>query len=87
MARLFIAPLPALPVLVFLGTEETVVSASMIRTQVGKMARGQLITLKGARHEIFMERPEVQEQVWAEVDTFLAGPAGRRPDGRAAVSG
>lgn len=76
MARLFVAPLPSVPALVFLGTAESVVSSAMIRAQVGKMKAGRLVTLHGARHEIFMEAPAIQAQVWAEIDGFLAQPSG-----------
>ncbi len=75
MAKLFVAPLPALPALVFLGTNETVVSPAMIRSQVRNMKSGRLVTLEGARHEILMERPEIQNRVWGEIDAFLAGCA------------
>lgn len=79
MARLFVAPLPNLPVLTFLGSEESVVSSSIIRTQVGQMKQGQLVTLPGARHEIFMETPAMQAEVWAAIDGFLdATAAGER---------
>jgi lysophospholipase len=71
MARLYVAPLPALPVLALLGTEEHVVSPTVIRIQIAKMPRGRLAVLDGARHEIWMERPSIQEQVWAAVDAFL----------------
>ncbi len=76
MARLYIAPLPSLPVLTFLGTGETVVSSSIIRTQVGQMKAGTLVTLPGARHEIFMETPAIQAEVWAAVDGFLDAATG-----------
>ncbi len=79
MARLYVAPLPNLPVLSFLGTEETVVSASMIRTQMAQMRHGQLVVLEGARHEIFMERPSVEAEVWAAIDAFLARGADGGP--------
>ena len=85
MARLFVAPLPSLPVLAFLGTDETVVSASIIRSQVGRMKEGRLVTVPGARHEIFMETPAIQAQVWAEIDGFIADAGG--PGGRAARLG
>jgi lysophospholipase len=78
MARLYIAPLPNLPVLVMLGSEETVVSANVIRTQVGQMAQGALLELPGARHEIFMETPEILAQAWARIDDFLATVPARR---------
>ncbi len=72
MARLYIAPVPRLPVLAFLGTEEHVVSANVVRIQIGKMPRGELALIEGARHEMWMERPAVQQRVWAAVDDFLA---------------
>jgi lysophospholipase len=78
MARLYIAPLPNLPVLVFLGSDENVVSAGMIRRQVAQMAQGALMDLPGARHEIFMERAEIRAAVWRRVDEFLAAVPARR---------
>lgn len=82
MARLYVAPLPSLPVLVFLGGEERVVSASVVRSQVRAMRAGRLVEIEGARHEIFMERPEIQAVVWNEIDAFLAAlPAVRRAAG------
>lgn len=77
IARLYIAPLPNIPVLAFLGGEETVVSTAVIRTQIAQMAQGRLVELPGARHEIFMERPETLERVWAGIDAFLDSPASR----------
>ena len=65
MARLAIAPLPVLPTLVLLGGVETVVSSATIRRQVAQMARGELAEFPAARHEIFMERPEIVAEVWA----------------------
>lgn len=79
MARLYVAPLPRLPMLVMLGSEETVVSASIIRSQVAKMEEGALLKLPGARHEIFMERPDVVAAVWARIDGFLDAVPARRP--------
>lgn len=72
MARLYVAPLPRLPVLVFLGSAETVVSTSVIESQMKKMEQGELVPCPGARHEIFMERPATQELVWRHIDAFLA---------------
>jgi lysophospholipase len=77
MARLYIAPLPNLPVLALLGTGESVVSASVIRSQIAQMAQGALFEVPGARHEIFMERPEILDLVWERIDAFLAAPARR----------
>lgn len=74
MARLYVAPLPNLPVLTFLGSEERVVSASVVRTQMRAMRAGRLVEIDGARHEIFMEGPQVQDIVWAEIDRFWKAP-------------
>ena len=60
----------------------SVVSSGIIRSQVAKMAEGALLDLPGARHEIFMERPEIQAVVWRRIDDFLASVPARR--GRAA---
>jgi lysophospholipase len=79
MARLYVAPLPTIPVLVFLGSQEAVVSTSVIRSQVARMARGALVDCPGARHEIFMERPEILAAVWARIDAFLDAVPARRP--------
>ncbi|HVH03880.1 MAG TPA: alpha/beta hydrolase [Amaricoccus sp.] len=84
MTRLAIAPLPTLPVLVLLGGVETVVSGAMIRRQLAGMPAGELAELPGARHEIFMERPEIVAEVWRRIDGFLDGLPARR--GAAAVS-
>lgn len=80
MARLYVAPVPGIPVTVFLGTRESVVSHSVIRSQVAKMAGGELVICDGAHHEVLMEGPEVQKTVWAAIDAFLERvPALRTP--------
>lgn len=82
MARLYVAPLPRVPVLVMLGGDEEVVSPSIIRSQVAQMEAGELLELEGARHEIFMERPEILEQVWRHIDAFLAAVEKQMDPGR-----
>jgi lysophospholipase len=72
MARLYVGPLPGQPVLTFLGSDETVVAASVIRSQVRRMAHGELVLCPGAKHEILMERPETLAHVWRHIDAFLA---------------
>lgn len=78
MARLYVAPLPKIPVLVLLGSQESVVSTGVIRSQVAQMAAGELVELEGARHEIFMEQPGILMQVWDRIDGFLASVPARR---------
>lgn len=84
MARLSVAPLPTVPMLVLLGSVETVVSGATIRRQVARMPAAQLVELAGARHEIFMEAPATLAEAWRRIDGFVEGlQAGR---GMAAVS-
>lgn len=71
MARLYVAPLPKVPVLTFLGSEEKVVSASVIRAQMAKMAKGELVHCPGAHHEILMETPAIQDAVWRRIAAFF----------------
>jgi lysophospholipase len=78
IARLYIAPLPNLPTLVLLGSHESVVATGVIRAQVAKMPRGELVELPEARHEIFMERPEIQTALWQRIDHFLEAVPARR---------
>jgi lysophospholipase len=78
MARLAIAPLPTLPVLVLLGGDETVVSSAMIRRQVARMPAAELVELPAARHEIFMEAPAVVAEAWRRIDGFLDALPARR---------
>lgn len=71
MARLRVAPLSRLPVLALLGGEERIVSEKVIRIRIAKMASGSLAEIPGARHEIWMERPEIQDKVWRRISDFL----------------
>lgn len=75
IARLYVAPLPRLPVLVLLGAEESVVAPGVIRKQAGLMPGAELAVFPGARHELFLERPEVQDALWTAFDDFLARAA------------
>ena len=52
-ARLYVAPLPRLPVLVLLGAEEEVVAPGVIRHQTAPMPRAELAVFSGARHELW----------------------------------
>lgn len=72
MARLGRAPPPDLPVLVFLGTDEHVVSPRTVRALTEKLPQGRLVPAHGARHEILMERDAVQAPVWDRIAAFIA---------------
>jgi lysophospholipase len=71
MAALARMDMPALPVLAFAGLDEGIVELPPIRAHVGHMAQGRLIELPGARHEVLMESPSIQDRVWAGIDGFL----------------
>lgn len=66
------APEPEPPMLMFLGEEEEVVSPAAIRRYGARATRCDLVEIEGAKHEVFMETPDVQEIVWSEIDQFLA---------------
>ena len=94
MARIQRRPLPDIPMLVFLGSDETVVAPAMIRRRVAGVASVRLVDLPAARHEVFMEAPPIRRQVLREIDALLdrigAGPAPRQggaPDQAAGASG
>ncbi len=57
---LSLAPSPAVPVHVGLGTDEAVVSTRAIRRRMARWPNGTLVEYPGARHEIMMERPELR---------------------------
>jgi len=67
-----VSPAPETPMLVFLGTEEDVVDATAIKSRVPTIPNGTLELLSGSKHEVWMETPEIQTQVWDITDKFLA---------------
>ena len=71
MAALEVVQKPELPVLAFLGGDESIVSSAAIRRMMAHFPNGELLEITGARHEIWMETPEIQAQCWAETDAFL----------------
>ncbi len=72
MEALAMAPVPDGPMLMFLGDAETIVDPPAIRAFAARAPRCRLVELEDAHHEVLMETPEIQEQVWAEIDLFLA---------------
>ncbi|MEM9049093.1 MAG: alpha/beta hydrolase [Pseudomonadota bacterium] len=63
---------PSLPVLGFLGSAERVVSGQAIETLFARLPRARLVPLTGARHEAWIEAPEIQGLVWRETLAFLS---------------
>ncbi len=72
MANLARAPAPDLPQLALLGMQETVISRPAIEARMARTPRATLLRLPGARHEIWMERPEIQAPAWTAIARFLA---------------
>ena len=70
-ARLAPLPSPDRPMLGFLGAEEKVVSRDAITARFAAAPDGLLVPCPGARHEILMERDEIQGRVWARIAEFL----------------
>lgn len=55
-------PPPALPTLVGLGTDETVVDPVPIHTRMARWSGARFEVIEGARHELLMERRELRER-------------------------
>lgn len=72
MAALAQAPAPDMPMLMFLGSDEEIVSPAAIRTFAARAPRCELVELDGAKHEVLMETPALRTKVWAAMDRFLA---------------
>ncbi len=71
MERMAYCRSPKLPFLTFLGTEEKVVSQTMIKRRMAAMPNGKLAMCPGGRHEVFVETPQIRELIWNEIDRFL----------------
>nr|WP_281376669.1 alpha/beta hydrolase [Rubricella aquisinus] len=67
--------MPTTETLVFLGTEERVVSEGAIMTQVERLPNSTLVKVPGARHEILQERSQCFEPVWDRITAFLTADA------------
>jgi lysophospholipase len=66
------AEMPKTHILTILGGDEAVVDPEAIRRHMKRCKNGQLLEVEGARHEIWMERTELQDQAWAVTDDFLS---------------
>jgi lysophospholipase len=63
--------MPSTETLVFLGTDERIVSEGAIMTQVERLPNSTLVKVPGARHEIFQERLECLDPAWDRIVAFL----------------
>ncbi|MBB4211459.1 lysophospholipase [Rhodothalassium salexigens DSM 2132] len=64
-----------LPVLGLLGAEERVVDNRAAERLIRRLADHRLVTIAGARHEIWRELPPVRARMWAAIDEFLSDRA------------
>ncbi|BAQ45701.1 alpha/beta hydrolase [Methylobacterium ajmalii] len=69
-----------LPVLVVAAGADPVCSTPAAERFAARLAAGRTITLRGARHEILMERDAIRAQFWAAFDAFVPGTAAPLPD-------
>lgn len=59
------------PILIIASGADQIVSTPAIARAVTQVRVGQIITVRGARHEIMFERDELREQFWAAFDSFI----------------
>lgn len=59
------------PVLVLTASDDTVVDRHAAAALARRMRGASAIELRGARHEILMEREAIQQQFWAAFDAFM----------------
>lgn len=64
--------LPNIPILTFKGSEENVVAVDAIDKTMSTTKNGRLVVCPSGRHEVFMETPDIRNQVWSEIDAFLS---------------
>ena len=71
-AKLLMMQAPKQKCLCFLGSNEEIVHPKSLRRIMGKWPNSKLVNIQGAKHEPLMDGPEILEQVWDNIDNFLA---------------
>ncbi len=59
------------PALMFLGTDEKVVSPNAIHERMKIQDNWRLVELKNGRHECYVENDEIRKEFWLNIDLFL----------------
>ena len=72
MADLARQPSPVIPALFGLGGDESIVSKPAIRDRVSRWTSAEFAQYPGAKHELFMERPEVRADFIARMLALFA---------------
>ena len=67
-------PSPALPCLTALGTGETIVSPTAIRSRMARWPGGTLDVIDTARHEVMMEAPDMRNRYFDQVAALFSIP-------------
>ena len=65
-------PLPNIPTLTWLGTNERIVDPSAIHRVMDRWPSGRLEMLDRAEHEVFFERPATRNHIYSETCAFFA---------------
>ncbi len=73
------------PVLIVAAGADRVVDTTATERFALRLKVGRCITLPGARHQVFVERPAIDAQLWAAFDAFIPGVA--VPDATAGPAG
>jgi lysophospholipase len=71
MNALRVASVPDIPILTFVGTEEVVVDGEAIKSRTSGFPNSRLEVVESGKHEVWMETPKIQTQVWDVMDKFL----------------
>jgi len=77
IARVTAAPMPAVPALIWMGAQETIVEVEAVRRVAARWPGARLETVPGGRHELLMEAPAIRHRIVAETAAFIAAAAGR----------
>ncbi|SFR55164.1 alpha/beta hydrolase [Litoreibacter janthinus] len=73
---LSLSPTPNVPTITFLGTNERIVDTKAIHDRMARWHNGELRMVEGAEHEVVMDTPDVQAEVYdAAVELFMGALA------------
>jgi len=64
-------PMPAMPTLTYLGTNERIVDSLAVIKLMGKWTNGRLEMVDGAEHEVLMETPDIRKRTFDGVSEWF----------------
>ena len=71
MHRLSTLPSPSVPCLTYLGTDEAIVDPFRIRARMKDWPEGTLRVIKGGKHEMLMDLPQMRDMIFDETAAFF----------------